>query len=752
MRPLLDDSILRAEHAPATPFTPRRERALIDVLAAMWRRRWLVLGFAAAGLVLALVALMLIRPLYRAESVIQLDLRTVELGELKPVFLSPLADQPNVRLRSEVDLIRSAAIARDVVSHLDLTADPEFNPFMGSRIVSLDGLSQLLYRLQAARRTATAPGATDPDNPDPQQVEAAVVKAVLRRLSVENDGKSYTIVVRFASADPAKAATIANTFAQRYLEQQVQANTRTSQDVTEWLRRQMFSAREQVREAEAAIQAYRTESGLVGPAGTDLGDAGQRLAEINRQLADAAATRVALEARVKLVNEKAAAGTDGAISEVLASPAIQNLQQAQVALIRQRAELAVLYADGHPALKRLDAEAQEIERRIRQETQRINGAISGELRIAVERERRLKAQQENLRASLDDMDRRQARLRELELEAESKRALFRSIATSHQQTQAMLDINRVSGRLVADATVPLYPDSPQPALVLAIAIAGALLAAAVVAARLERDDGFASSQEVETLLEVPCLATVPSVGSSEPRVSFGRRPQADHVRALFAEAMRTACTRILTLMPSQQPRVLTVTSSLGDEGKSVCAVSLACAFAGLGMKTLVIDADFRRPTVSKLIGSGNGPSLAEALSDKVSFASALQPAAEKNLYVLGNRRPIESGNGLLSSAAVERLIRWAGEAFDIVIVDTPPVMLAADALAVAPLSGAVLYAVHWKKTPKEAVRAGFLRLDDANARVLGVMLTRVDVGHAADPVQTRRRALDLIPQPVRRAA
>lgn len=725
---------------------------MIDVLAAMWRRRGLVAGFAAAGLVLALVALMLIRPLYQAESVIQLDLRTVELGELKPVFLSPLADQPNVRLRSEVDLIRSAAIARDVVAHLDLAADPEFNPFLGSRVVSLEGLTRLLHRLQSFRRSESDQASAGRDGPNAQQVEAAVVTAVLRRLTVENDGKSYIIFIRFASADPAKAAMIANAFAQRYLEQQVQANTRTSQDVTEWLRRQMFSAREQVREAEAAIQTYRTENGLVGPTGTDLGDAGSRLSEINRQLADAAAARVALEARVKLVNEKAAAGTGGATSEVLASPAIQNLQQAQVALMRQRAELAVLYADGHPALKRLDAEAQEIDRRMRQETQRINGAITGELRIAVERERRLKAQLENLRASVDEMDRRQARLRELELEAESKRTLFRSIATSHQQTQAMLDINRVSSRLVAEATVPLYPSAPKPAVVLAIALAAALLAAAVAVARLERDDGFASSGEVETLLEVPCLATVPSVGSSERRLSFGRRPPADQVRALFAEAMRTACTRILTLMPSQQPRVLTVTSSLGDEGKSVCAVSLACAFAGLGMKTLVIDADFRRPTVSKLIGSGNGPSLAEALSEKVSFASALQPAAEKNLYVLGNRRPIESGNGLLASAAVERLMRWAGEAFDIVIVDTPPVLLAADALAVAPLSGAVLYAVHWKKTPKEAVRAGFLRLDDANARVLGVILTRVDVGEAADPVQTRRRALDLIPQPVRRAA
>ncbi|MFZ1415126.1 MAG: P-loop NTPase [Defluviicoccus sp.] len=752
MRPLLDDSILRAEHAPAMTLMPRRERALIDVLAAMWRRRGLVLGFVAAGLVLALVALMLIRPLYQAESVVQLDLRTVELGELKPVFLSPLADQPNVRLRSEVDLIRSAAIARDVVAHLDLAADPEFNPFLGARVVSFDGLSRFLHRLQSLRRAESGQATAGVDSPNPQQVEAAVVKAVLRRLEVENDGKSYTIFIRFASADAAKAATIANAFAQRYLEQQVQANTRTSQDVSEWLRRQLFSAREQVREAEAAIQAYRTEHGLVGPAGTDLGDAGSRLSEINRQLADAAAARVALEARVKLVNERAAAGTDGAISEVLASPAIQNLQQAQVALMRQRAEIGVLYADGHPALKRLDAEAREIDRRIRQETQRINGAITGELRIAVERERRLKTQLENLRASVDDMDRRQARLRELELEAESKRTLFRSIATSHQQTQAMLDINRVSGRLVAEATVPLYPDSPMPAVVLMIALAGALLAAAVAAARLERDDGFASARDVETLLEVPCLATVPSVGCSDRRVSFGRRPQADHVRALFAEAMRTACTRILTLMPSQQPRLLTVTSSLGDEGKSVCAVSLACAFAGLGMKTLVIDADFRRPTVSKLIGSGNGPSLAEALSEKVSFASALQPAAEKNLYVLGNRRPIENGSGLLASAAIERLMRWAGEAFDIVIVDTPPVMLAADALAFAPLSGAVLYAVHWKKTPKEAVRAGFLRLDDANARVLGVMLTRVDVGHAADPIQPPNRAIDLIPQPERRAA
>ena len=749
MTPLLSDNILRAEQMPAAKPTSRRERALVDILAAMWRRRLLVLGFIGAGLVLAILALMVIRPLYRAEAIVQLDLRTVDLGELKPVLLSPLADQPNVRLRSEVDLIRSPAIARDVIAHLRLTADPEFNPFLGSGIFSRDGLSRLFHRLQLLTRSDSGHIWDALSDPKEDQIEALVAKTVERRLSVENDGKSYTIFISFTSGDPAKAATIANAFAQRYLEQQIEANARTSQDVSEWLRRQLFSAREQVREAEAVIQTYRTENGLVGPEGTDLGDAGSRLQEINRQLADAAAARVALEARVKQVNAKTAAGGDGATSEVLASPAIQSLQQAQVALMRQRAELAVLYADGHPSLKRLDVEAQEIERRIRQETQRISGAINGELRIAVERERRLMAQLETLRTTVDDMDRRQARLRELELEAESKRALFRSIATSHQQTRAMLDINRVSGRMVAEATVPLYPSSPTPPMVAAIALVGALLAAAIVVARLERDDGFASSSDVEALLEVPCLATVPSVGCSERRVAFGGRGQADQVRALFAEAMRTACTRILTLMPSQQSRVLTVTSSLADEGKSVCAVSLACAFAGLGMKTLVIDADFRRPTVSKLIGGVGGPSLAEALSEKVSFASALQTAAEKNLYVLGNRRPIENGNGLLASAALERLMRWAGEAFDIVIVDTPPVMLAADALAVAPLSGAVLYAVHWKKTPKEAVRSGFLRLDDANARVLGVMLTRVDVGRSVGVVQAPSRALDLIPQPAR---
>ncbi len=722
MAPGLPETVLRTAFTVPPDATRARELALGTVARAVWSRKLLVLTLLVLGWIAAAAALGLIRPSYTATATLRLNARAAEPTEFKPVVTERLADAPTVE--SEMDVIRSASLAVQVVEDLQLLGDPEFDRFAQGPTL-LDRLRAKVgdSLLRHGFGEAALPAFLEPrplSAPDTETRRRTIAQVLLDRLEVSNNGRSYTIRVGFSAAEPERAAAVANGFVEAYLRLQAELRREITAEVGGWLGQQLAKARERQAAAHEAVETFRGQNDVFGTGSDAPSLAQEQLREVNRQLAEVQAERAALEAKAQQSREQMAAGEGASLPEVVQSPLIQKLREAQGVLTRRRAELAIDLGSKHPSMQGLDAEARDIERKIQAETESIVATAESALRTAVEREQRLRARLERLHAELRRYERGAREMRELEREAAASDAQMAALATRHAEVLALADARGLDTRVVALASPPTAPSAPQPIVIFGLATVFSGLLAGLLAWQLERPGaGFRSADEVEREIQLPCLGIVPcfAAGSRLRRWLRGSKRVLAHAHD---EAMQRIGTAVHVLDPRTLPRVVLVTSSVPDEGKSTLVVGLANHFAEGGMRSLIIDGDIRNPSVARLLERGQAPD-----DDGLTVCS-------EHLHVLDLARqslPALAGSHRrqLAAATIDEVMRAATAEYHVVIIDAPPVVLLADALLFARYADTILYVVHWDRTPREAIAAGLSRLYNAGARVTGLILSRVDL-------------------------
>lgn len=692
-------------------------------IASIFRRRLrLLLSVALVIFVAAAIFTMQETPLYTASANLTIDSRQENVVTSQEVLSGLKADTSVID--TEVEILRSRRLAERVVDELHLERDTEFNgegPATGPIALTVAAIKGVV-RLARPDRARTS-------NDEGAAPRHAAVDSVMQRTTIRRVGLTYVMTVSFTSESPEKAAQIANAFTQEYLGAQLEAKFAATVGANRWLNDRLGQLQGEVQAAEAAVSQYQIANGLLSSEGATLTE--QDISAYNQQLATARATQAEEEARLRTARSQLARGSNGDdVGEALDSTVVQQLRARRAEVSGRVADLSTRYGPRHPDLLRANQELADIDQQIEAEIQRVVRNLEARAAVARERTNSVAGTLGGARRALASNSAAAVRLNELERNAESVRTVYQSFLDRYKETTAQAGIEQSDARVVSAAAVPAGRSSPNVPLNLFIGLllaAGAGFGAVVLAEML--DTGLSTSEDVERKLGYVALGTIPLL-SSVADGADRRKPAIDYVidkpLSAFAESFRSL--RASTTYSSENgAKVLSLVSSLPDEGKTTAAICLARVAAQSGARTLLIDGDLRRRGVTRALRLDATVSIFDVLAGSTPLDQAIVLDAASGAYILPTGDAGAAAGGLFGTTALDDLLARARLAFDFVVIDTAPTLAVADTRVIASKSDAVVMMVRWRKTPSRAVATALRMLEQSGVNVVGVTLSRVDM-------------------------
>jgi tyrosine-protein kinase Etk/Wzc len=647
--------------------------------ALMRRRRWIIVPTALAAL-LSIAAVNLVTPRYKSEVRILIDGR-------ENVFLRPSGERNEERnaldaeaVTSQVQLLQSRDLAREIIRKNKLAELPEFDPV-------LQGLSPLrsLLALFGIGR--------DPFSLTPEE---RVLDAYYDRFTAYAVDKSRVVVIEFQSRDPELAARVADSIAEGYLVLQQGARQAQAKSASQWLAGEIESLRKKVADAESRVEDFRSKSSLfVGTNNTTLSN--QQMGEINTQLNNARALKSDAESKARLIKEMLQSGKPIEASEVLNSELIRRLSEQRVTLRAQLAEQSSTLLDGHPRIKELKAQLADIDRQIREEASKVSRSLDNDSRIASGRVEGLSASLDQLKKQASSNNGQDVQLRALEREAKAQRDLLESYLAKYREanTRENIEAAPADGRIISRATVSNTPAYPKKLPIVLIATLATLL------------------------LSAGAIATGELLRMTAPRVSTVFAPSAPARRApMFAPAVEANVEPEPELEPEFEPEPVlrepqpeaataigeieqlaetladagaaahkvTVLGTAASESITLSALTLARLMARR-TKVVVVDLAGSSLTIPAVSVDPNAPGLAELMQGEASFAQIITKDRLSRVHLVSAGRP-GFDRALLQSPRLTLAIDALLRVYDHVLLDAgaasdlPAELLTAQARAV----------------------------------------------------------------------
>ncbi len=673
---------------------------------AMLLRRNIYTIFSIIFFVLVLTAIFLsVTPrLYTASSVLQINIPANKVINIESVTSSISADDSAIV--SELDILESRSLASKVIEKLGLENDPEFNGGL-SKEKFFAGLSSSVmnYFGQEHQRKDT--------KDDKSGISTKVINQYLDRLVVVRRPHSYTITVKFSSHFPQKTRDIVNAIAEEYINSQLARKFEATEQANQWLSERLVELEKNVHESEVKVQNFREQNNLLENAsGVTITD--QQLSEINTQLVTAHAERAKAEA--KLSNSRISIDSS---PEVLNSGLIQQLRGQETELLRKKADLSNRYGPKHPKMININAEITDLNQKIRAEIGKITESLQNEVEVAKSREEALTNSLEHLKEKTGDSSRASVQLSELTREMNANRTLYESFLTRFKQTSESKGTEQADARIISKAETPVGPSYPNPQLFFLIALVLGILLGVITAFLIESlDHSFRQAQQLRERTGLRVLAMLPEMKGKETEGSS----------SIYYESIRAVIASIHFPRTERLLKTIMVTSSIPDEGKSFFSHSLASILANSGKKTILVDTDLKRASLSEsLVGESFQYDLSDFLTDStVTEEEIILKAETGGPDFIPARCNIENSQDLLSSKKMQRLMDYLSSRYDYIIFDTAPLMAISDALIFSSTVDTCLFVVRWGVTPQGIVMAALQQLKDANAPIAGAVLTRVD--------------------------
>lgn len=706
-------------------------------LIAVFRRRMRIL-LAVALVVLATVMIITfqITPRYLATATVMIDTRKHDISNIEAV-VSDLPPDSSI-VDTEVEILKSRTLAERVVSALGLDNDPEFNAQLRPTpplVAVLGAPFKLIGDAFKKDAPATSPEAQQrAEDIRRQKVHEAVVDQVLQRLKVRRSGLTYVINVGFESESPAKSAQIANAFADKYLLEQLEAKYDAAEQATQWLSQRLAELQPQVEQAEASVQQYKAQHGLLASVGSTLTE--QEISNLNTELDQARADAAEKDARVRTAQQEAQAGSNGGnLTGALSSQTMMQLRSQQAAASSKVADLQTKYGPRHPEVQRAERELADITAQINQEISRDVANLQTEDNVARQRVASLEASLSGAKGTLVGNNAASVELADLQRRADAASALYDSLLNREKQTSVDQGSEQSDSRVVSHAKIPVEPSVPNKELSLALGvILGLACGVGAVFLTEMLDIGLTTSEDVERYFNLPHLGAVPlfeSTTHSKPKDVSASEYIVSKPLSAFAEAFRNLRASILFSKVDEPVRVVAVTSALPGEGKTMSALCLGKSMGLSGVNVIVVDCDLRRRSVSKLMGARVEAGLVEVLQGATNLDDALIRDEATGAWFLPLAKTLYTPKDLFGSAAMDRLLAQLRERFDFVILDTAPLLPVSDTRILAPKADVVVFLAQWRKTPRKAIEAALGLLTSAGADIAGIALTLVDVRELA---------------------
>jgi len=703
---------------------------LADFLQILWRRRAIVLGTILVSLLLALAYLMTATPKFAATVSLLIQNKEDTFQQLAVIEAALNGTQtPGEDVVTELEVMRSRRLAAKVVDDLDLINDPEFN----ASLVEPSTMSQIIGWLNPMRLVALVMPKPDPGISSEERRKAlereSVIDSFSSNLSVSQLGLSRLFFISFMSEEAEKAAKIANALADAYIIDRLEARYEETRRATDWLSQKIADLRVDLNQKERVVEEFRREAGLLaGAGGSTL--ITEQVSELNAQLIVARASRAEAEARLSQIRRMGQRpGGASAAADVLGSPVIIALLNQEAEIKRSAAQLADEYGERHPRIISVRSELRDIQGKIAGEVAKVVQKLESDVGVAQARESSLQQGLEQLKRTMAQTNTADVQLRALEREVETNRTMLQSFMNRFEEMSAQLDLNQQSTvRVLSRAIGPQYPSWPKKSLVLVVVFLGsALLGIGFVFLLEQFDRGFRSGEQIEEQTGVRSLGMVPALEGSRRRVGDPVDYVLKRPASAFGEAIRSVYTSILMAAGAEKTGTsVLITSCQPGEGKSTLSMCVVRMFAASGRKVVLIEADVRRPRASDALRVPAQPGLVELLSDRADLADVLHKDDKSGAYIIPAGGPAADPTHILASPGVRSVVDALSKNFDLIVVDSPPLMAVADSRILAPQVDSTVVVVHWGKTHRNVVSLGLKKLFETGARVSGVVLAQVD--------------------------
>lgn len=716
--------------------TARPNRAdelhLRDILQALYRRRWVAIAALLIVVIPVSVSTFLATPVYEARTRLLIGSENPNVVNFKPIV--PDEQVTSDYYQTQYAILQSRILVRKTLDASKLWSHPEFG---GSHAGNhTRGSASILGRLlpSASRGGGSAvddaipPAAPPAAHLDRIPAGSSQIDAFLQRLTVTPLRNSRLVDVSFRSTDPRLATTVANSLAQSYIQHNLELRSLATSEASKWLAQQLEAQRKEVETSEAALQQYRERNNAVSLEASQ-NIVVQKLGELNTAVTRAKAERIQKES---LYNELHAIQSDhtalDAFPAILTNVFIQQLKADLVTLQRQRAELSGQLGDRHPEMVKLQTAMQNTQVKLEAEIQKVVQSVRTEYLAAQAQEQALVAALEQQKNEASNLNQKAIGYGTLQRNAKSDREIFESLLQRAKETSIFGDLKTSNVRVMDPAELPQHPIYPRTRRNFLLAlIAGGVLAAVMVFGLELLDNRITDPDEIKGALEVSVLGWVPLLSKRSLR---GRPPLIHHgVTAEFAEAFRLIRSNLWFSLPEQRPQTLVVTSTGPNEGKTIVAANLAIGFAQAGLRVLLIDADFRQPSLHHVFHQPLEPGLSDLIRGSAAVAGAARSSDIGNLHVLSAGSRAAYPAECLESPRFRALLKLLSEQsqFDRVVIDTPPVLPVADACLVAHAATAVVFVIGSELTSRDAARAALEQLSTASPKFLGAVLNRVDM-------------------------
>jgi succinoglycan biosynthesis transport protein ExoP len=719
-----------------------------DFLHAIRRHRILVLLFALIGTSIGGAVALSLQPQFTAGATVVLEMRKQRVADLPSVLSEPTAAPEAIQLRSETKILQSDELARRVITGLGLAGLPEFQ----NETSRLDDYTRRLRSAVAdkMREAATAIPVLSFLDTVAERLVAPVTNVTgqlhdkastaidiyRRRFAAINDGRSLVITVQFTSADPALAAKIVNTHIELYLADQVAFQRTATQQAGQWIREQIAGLQTRQRASEEAVQGFRESNKIVMSGGTTL--LAQQLGYLNMQVPVVRAELAQREIQLRQARDLQKSGRIDTGADILNSLTIQSLRQQEALLVRHVAELQTGFGNLHPSVIRAKSELADLRNTIRLEMTRIVANLENSVEVAREKQEDLAGRLAGLEQQTVTADRAEAKLHELERDAEADRTLLKTLISRSKEIEAQDGAQRADARVLSEAFEPVAPTSPRLMFLLPLIFAvSTLLGAAVAFLRELTHRGFKGAGEIEQECEIPSVGSVPLAQVGWRKTTAPHDFIVEKPRSSFAEAVRSVRQSVEEHRNeaaignwSSDGKVVLITSSLPKEGKTVLAIALARSFALSGKRTLLIDCDMRKPSMCGDLGASpvdDHPDLAAVLEGSAIYNEAIRHDSRTGLDFIPSQLSSYAPQDLLSRSRMAELIAQCRRHYDVVVLDSPPVTAVSDPMILSRYADQVLFAVRWGYTPREIVKLSSRRLLAAGATISGIVMTNVDM-------------------------
>jgi len=684
---------------------------------------------------LGLLYLLTTPPTFTAVAKMLIDTRKVPAFQQQQLFGDQTID--NTAVATQVEVLTSENVSIAVIKDLKLTEDPEF-------VGPGAGLIGAIFNLISS----TFDSGT-------VQSESKLLRRALAafeaRRRVTRVPQTYAMEISFWSVDPGKAAQIANAISDAYIVDQLEAKYQSTRRASAWLQNRIKSLRAEASADSQAVVDFKQKNNIVESGGKSMNE--QQMSEVNSQLILTRAATAEAKARLDRITQVMSSQNipNASVADALKSEVVIKLREQYLELAGRESMWSKKYGPDHLASVSLRNQMFEIRRNIADEMQKIAESYKSDYEIALTRETSIQKSLDTAVAQSRVTNQAQVQLRELESKAQTSRTMYDNFLQRYLEAVQQQSFPISEARLITLATPPPNRSHPNPLTVLALSAAGGIMIAFGAAVLREASNRvFRTGAQVEDVLRVRCLAMLPVLRHVAPIAAADNQEdtaalaqarrirRSDNLLTYVVDAPFSQFTELLRSLKVvadlngdvQANRVIGVTSTLPNEGKSTIAANFAAMIAHAGSRVILVDADLRNSSLSRIFSPDTSAGLVEVAAGKTALDDAIWTDSGSGLSFLPagpQSAKLLHPNEILASTAIKSLIDKLRSAFDYVIVDLAPLAPVVDTQTTTSFIDSYVYVIEWGRTTIDVVKHSLSNAPELYDRLLGAVLNKTNM-------------------------